>query len=647
MRILIIIYFICRTVSAKTLAASATINGVTVSVDSIIAQPNYTLQFTLPFINSAKLNTSNALAIYLLQGNILYQTDKYDQSIQAYTKAKNIAKQNNLQQVYIYCLDKLGTSCSANTDMEQAIKYYFEEDALLKNTTNYNTIIKVKCKIAEQYRILDRCNDALTALNYCNSYINSTVNEAVKINFYLLLVSVNNQYYTSSKDTNYISNSFIILQQLLANKNIARIKSYNALANAEMGFVYKTKLNYNKAFEHYTIAQNIFYSINDTANAINQSLNKFHLYCDKNMSDKAIAIGENILLNTKADIHFMRRIEIYSRIANQYENVGNYKKAAHYHRLHNDEKDIQNNLKYSTSIPNIEKKNELERKNNELQVAYLKNKLSEELSKQKTTRIIFMYSIIIAIIVALIIAVILALRLQKSKQHIELQNVALERLNNLHQKVFTVVSHDFKGPIISLETLINTTNTAIYNPEQFIANSNNIRASLQQANLIMENLLNWSKNELGLANNSSIKTNIYATFNAVQEQMQMQLTLKKCKVENTIPTQLVSNIPADILKIVFRNLLSNAIKYSFDDEKIIIGFDVTHNALYVQDYGIGMVAERAQKLFTNQIDSKLGTNNENGYGISLNFVYELLHKHNSKIWVQSSVDEGTTVFFNA
>ncbi len=67
----------------------------------------------------------------------------------------------------------------------------------------------------------------------------------------------------------------------------------------------------------------------------------------------------------------------------------------------------------------------------------------------------------------------------------------------------------------------------------------------------------------------------------------------------------------------------------------------------VKDNGVGISPHRIDKLFRiDATESTTGTNNEQGTGLGLILCNEFVEKHGGKIWVESTVNKGTTFFFS-
>lgn len=239
-----------------------------------------------------------------------------------------------------------------------------------------------------------------------------------------------------------------------------------------------------------------------------------------------------------------------------------------------------------------------------------------------------------------------ALNLKISSQTEELvkTNQDLTRLNELNERIFSVISHDFKGPLLSMRLLIEALKKQENQTLSFY--TSDIKQQLIQSELILQNLLDWAKSELKLdREKGDYRCNVSKVIDEVKMQLSAQIQSKSLDVENTVPPSVHLNAPEDILKIVYRNLISNAIKYSFDVGKIRCGFLPGQNEFFVQDYGKGMDEESKENLFKDLVASHLGTSMETGFGLGLYLTKELLTKIGGEIWVTSKEAEGSRFSF--
>ncbi len=96
-------------------------------------------------------------------------------------------------------------------------------------------------------------------------------------------------------------------------------------------------------------------------------------------------------------------------------------------------------------------------------------------------------------------------------------------------------------------------------------------------------------------------------------------------------------------KVVF-NLLSNAVKFTFDGSiRVTVDRDGEHAVVTVTDTGVGVAAEEIPRLFErfHRIENTRARSNE-GSGIGLALVRELVELHGGEISARSAPGEGTT-----
>jgi len=98
---------------------------------------------------------------------------------------------------------------------------------------------------------------------------------------------------------------------------------------------------------------------------------------------------------------------------------------------------------------------------------------------------------------------------------------------------------------------------------------------------------------------------------------------------------------------VFHNLISNAIKFR-SDKNIIIEIDVEERKndwlFSVSDNGMGIDDKQQERVFG--IFKRLHSREEYpGTGIGLALVKKIIENHGGEIWLESSIDEGSTFFF--
>jgi signal transduction histidine kinase len=103
------------------------------------------------------------------------------------------------------------------------------------------------------------------------------------------------------------------------------------------------------------------------------------------------------------------------------------------------------------------------------------------------------------------------------------------------------------------------------------------------------------------------------------------------------------------IRQVFRNILDNAVKYSPEGGLIIIKGDVRHQdvVISIADQGIGISPEDLIPLFEKYFRVKSATTlHISGTGLGLPIARAIVEAHGGRIWAESKIEEGTTIYFS-
>ena len=119
-------------------------------------------------------------------------------------------------------------------------------------------------------------------------------------------------------------------------------------------------------------------------------------------------------------------------------------------------------------------------------------------------------------------------------------------------------------------------------------------------------------------------------------------------VDWDIQTKVMGNGDANFLHIVLVNLLGNSWKFTSRHTTARIQFGEVQKdgqrVYFVKDDGAGFDLAYAVKLF-GPFQRMHSANEFEGTGIGLATVQRVIHRHGGKVWAESAVEQGTTVFF--
>lgn len=235
-------------------------------------------------------------------------------------------------------------------------------------------------------------------------------------------------------------------------------------------------------------------------------------------------------------------------------------------------------------------------------------------------------------------------RAQKEKA--EGKAVKLELMNQEKDKLFSIIAHDLSTPLNSLQQYLQLLNEMELSAQERLEVERNLATSLSDAQYLLGNLLEWAKKQL---HNAPMNLKPMVLHTQVWPTLRMfeQVASRK-NITLVVDIDKEATILADenMFDLVLRNLLNNAIKFTNLNGKIWVNtiVDKNHCVLVIKDDGIGISAERQDKIFSLNIASSYGTMNEKGTGLGLVLCKDFIIQQGGDIWFTSTADEGTTFY---
>jgi signal transduction histidine kinase len=220
----------------------------------------------------------------------------------------------------------------------------------------------------------------------------------------------------------------------------------------------------------------------------------------------------------------------------------------------------------------------------------------------------------------------------------------LQRLNDNKNQTLSILAHDVRSPLTSLNTITRLMLDGNFEPSEFLDKLTAINEKSAQVLEFIDTTLLWTRANF---NSISFRIEEVDVQNALTKILQVYSNIYQTK-NLTITKKLNGTIirtDQEILTIILRNLLSNAIKFSRDKGEIVISFQhgIDNFSLCIKDNGVGMSPETLNKLQQDHHTSTLGTRDEKGLGLGLKLCRQLIKKLNGEIVFQSKPGSGTEV----
>jgi signal transduction histidine kinase/ligand-binding sensor domain-containing protein len=236
----------------------------------------------------------------------------------------------------------------------------------------------------------------------------------------------------------------------------------------------------------------------------------------------------------------------------------------------------------------------------------------------------------------------------------------LSQSNSIKDKMFSIISHDLRAPLATLQNFLKMfiSYRNAFTEEEIGRITKDINKSLGNVGDLLENLLQWSRAQMG-----HLETELEPLLvtDYIQKNIELLLPTAKNKQINLQVSEIEEGVLVEadpnLLNFILRNLISNAIKFTDTDGTVTVGatFGKTEDInildkmihIWVKDTGVGMSDDIAKKIFiTDQHVTTRGTANEKGTGLGLMVCKEFVEKQHGKIWVESVEKEGTTFTFS-
>jgi len=234
----------------------------------------------------------------------------------------------------------------------------------------------------------------------------------------------------------------------------------------------------------------------------------------------------------------------------------------------------------------------------------------------------------------------------KEKNLAENRLIALQESDATKNKLFSIVAHDLKAPLASIENYLTLLNQLELSDEEKAKIEKNLLSSTRQTTEMLQNILLWSKDQMDGVPINLAHINIHETLNDTIQLQNILAAEKEIGLNYSPNYELRVIADADMLQLIIRNLLNNAIKFSPEGSEIDIRFKEVGDqcVISISDNGIGINEREIPSIFSLKSKGTYGTNQEKGVGLGLRLAKTYVELQNGEIWFESEVKMGTTFF---
>lgn len=239
------------------------------------------------------------------------------------------------------------------------------------------------------------------------------------------------------------------------------------------------------------------------------------------------------------------------------------------------------------------------------------------------------------------------LGMARQAEMLQQQASELEEMNALNNKLFSIISHDLKTPMYALRNLFQHAREMKMSAKELKGLLPDVINDLNYTTGLMENLLQWSKNQLQSDTIRPQELHMNILVEDVVRLLRIQAEAKQIRIERKGDLPVYAFADMDMTNLVVRNLLSNAIKFTPVGGVITIGVQEhdTFAEIFVQDTGRGISREQMEKINENNFYTTRGTHSESGTGLGLMLCKEFLARNGGRMMIESEPGNGSTFSF--
>ena len=433
-----------------------------------------------------------------------------------------------------------------------------------------------------------------------------------------------------------------------------KLNELEPAVHTKLATVYFRIGKYESARAHYDSAYNLHVVTKNRFGVAEAELGRGIVFTKEGKYDEALTKIENSLAVAKELNARVLEIKCFNQLSLLWERKGDFRKSLIYYRQY---KQLEDTL-FSQEMQGKLLRDQLrfETESRDTRIAFLSEQQAMqrgEIKKQEFVRNILV--VVAALSVILLISVYRSGRrrreintlLLQHQEEMEKRSEELERLNQVKDKFFSIISHDLRSPINALAGLLDLLDKGAVSAEELPKHIRELKARFNHTRTLLNNLLDWTLLQMDKLSLQAAKIDIH---NLVEENIQLLASVqgKDIKMINEVPKNSIGFADSNTINLVIRNLMTNAIKFTNDGGKVTINATEKPNdwLISVTDNGVGMNNEVLKMLFDKTAPyTTRGTANEKGTGLGLILCKEFVEKNGGKIWVESQEGKGSTFYF--
>jgi PAS domain S-box-containing protein len=236
-----------------------------------------------------------------------------------------------------------------------------------------------------------------------------------------------------------------------------------------------------------------------------------------------------------------------------------------------------------------------------------------------------------------------------------LQDITREYLAEQSKREFIAsISHELRTPLTAIKgyTEVMLSGMAGELPPAFGQFLGVIRENTTRMTSLTNNIISVAEIEQGRVGLNYQDIEVPDVINELLSRYQERVEERMLTIKVDFPDELPTiEVDPNRLRLVLDNLLSNAIKFTYPSGHITIGCrgiqgtlgKPTFFSIWLSDTGVGIPVEEQNRIWERfyRVENPLSLE-AGGLGIGLTITRALVEAHGGRVWVDSTLDEGST-----
>lgn len=357
----------------------------------------------------------------------------------------------------------------------------------------------------------------------------------------------------------------------------------------------------------------------------------------------------------------------YNNLYQTYWNLGYYNKniedldkALSYYKKYTLMKDSLYEIETTAKVLELEKKYETEKKNSQIALLEKENQHQQDEIRMQDTQRNYLIVFILLVSGALGIVVYFVYYYKRvnrllqaqsksileQKNQIAEQNIQLQKFLNTQNRLFSIIAHDLRSPLVSIFNISSLVAYYIEDKEYEALGKTAEKMNVKITKILglTDNLLCWVQSQRESSEPLWMPINIHEILDECLEIYRPIAMDKNIIVEYFEQKERMIWADRNMVKTVCRNLINNAIKFTPDNGRIQVWHEPgdTFARIIIKDSGTGIVKEKLEILF--EIDHKKishDTSGDKSSGLGLTICKEFVDAMKGNIRVESEIGAGS------